>query len=106
MFILVNHSTDNGINEIGRYDTREEAATEIANEIISYYKIVLLGVIVDRYRRVNKWWEDKDRECTFCHSKLSVKYDVPILVPSDGGVKETWVPCCNKCVWHCVFGAK
>lgn len=39
MFILVNHSTDNGISEIGRYDTREEAATEIANEIITYYGI-------------------------------------------------------------------
>lgn len=53
---------------------------------------------MDRYRRVNKWWEDKDRECTFCHSKLSVKYDVPILLPSDGGAKKTWVPCCNECV--------
>jgi hypothetical protein len=41
MFILVNHSTDNGISEIGRYDTREEAATEIANKIINYYKIDL-----------------------------------------------------------------
>lgn len=32
---------------------------------------------MDKYRRVNKWWEDKERECAFCHSKLSVKYDVP-----------------------------
>lgn len=39
MYILVNHSTDNGISEIGRYDTREKAATEIANEIIMYYGI-------------------------------------------------------------------
>lgn len=59
---------------------------------------------MDRYRRVNKWWEDKERECTFCHSKLSVKYDVPILVPSDGSAKKTWVPCCNGCVWHYVLG--
>lgn len=44
---------------------------------------------MDKYRRVNKWWEDKERECAFCHSKLSVKYDVPILVPSDGGAKKT-----------------
>lgn len=61
---------------------------------------------MDRYRRVNKWWEDKDRECAFCHSKLSVKYDVPILVPSDGSAKKTWVPCCNECVWNYVFGAE
>ena len=43
MFILVNYSTDcgvnNGIIEIGRYDTREEAATKIANEIIDCYYI-------------------------------------------------------------------
>ena len=43
MFILVNHSTENGIangiEEIGRYDTREEAAKEIANEIISTYNV-------------------------------------------------------------------
>lgn len=43
---------------------------------------------MDKYRRVNKWWEDKARECIFCHSKLSVKYDVPILVPSCGCAKE------------------
>ena len=61
---------------------------------------------MDRYRRVNKWWQDKYRECIFCHSKLSVKYDVSILVPSDGGAKETWVPCCNECVLHYVFGAE
>lgn len=59
---------------------------------------------MDRYRRVNKWWEDKERECTLCHSKLSVKYDVPILVPSDGSAKKTWVPCCNGCVALCVWG--
>lgn len=61
---------------------------------------------MDRYRRVKKWLEDKNRECAFCHSKLSVKYDVSILVPSYGGAKKTWVPCCNGCVWHYVFGAK
>lgn len=61
---------------------------------------------MDRYRRVDKWWEDKDRECAFCHSKLSVKYDVQILVPSDGGAKETWVPCCNECVLRYAFGAE
>ena len=59
---------------------------------------------MDRYRRVNKWQEDKERECAFCHSKLSVKYDVQILVPSDGGAKETWLPCCNVCVALCVWG--
>lgn len=59
---------------------------------------------MDRYRRVDKWWEDKDRECAFCKSKVSVKYDV--LIPSKNGAAETWVPCCNECVWHYVFGAE
>lgn len=41
MFILVNYSTNYGVGddiiEVGRYDTREEAAKKIANEIIHYY---------------------------------------------------------------------
>lgn len=61
---------------------------------------------MDNYRRVNKGYEDKARECAFCHSKLSVKYDIHILVPSDGGAKETWIPCCNECVLNYVFGAE
>lgn len=61
---------------------------------------------MDRYRRVDKWWEDKERECAFCHSKLSVKYDVLTFVPSKNKADETWVPCCNGCVWHYVFGAE
>lgn len=56
-----------------------------------------------KYRRVNKWWEDKSRECVFCHSKLSVKYDVLMLAPSNGRAKETWVPCCNECILHHAF---
>lgn len=39
MFILVNYSAEYGISEIGRYDTREEAATKIAEDIINYYGI-------------------------------------------------------------------
>lgn len=61
---------------------------------------------MDRYRRVNKWWEDKERECTFCHSKLSVKYDISVIVPSGDSVKETWMPCCNLCTWRYVFGVE
>lgn len=56
---------------------------------------------MDRYRRVDKWWEDKDRECAFCKSKVSVKYDV--LIPSKNGAVETLVPCCNECVLHFMF---
>lgn len=41
MFILVNHSTEIGIREVGRYGTHKEAAEEIANEIISCYNIDL-----------------------------------------------------------------
>lgn len=61
---------------------------------------------MDRYRRVDKWWEDKERECVFCHSKRSVKYDVSIAANNGYGVKEIWVPCCNLCTWRYVFGAK
>ena len=43
MFILVNYPAEygigDGISEIGRYDTREEAATKIAEDIINYYGI-------------------------------------------------------------------
>lgn len=43
MFILVNYPAEygigDGISEIGRYDTREEAATKIAKDIINYYGI-------------------------------------------------------------------
>lgn len=43
MFILVNYPAEygigDGISEIGRYDTRKEAATKIAEEIINYYGI-------------------------------------------------------------------
>lgn len=43
MFILVNYPAEygigDGIGEIGRYVTREEAATKIAEEIINYYGI-------------------------------------------------------------------
>lgn len=42
MFILVNYSNDYGMIEIGRYDTREEAAKEIAKSICNDY-----GVIID-----------------------------------------------------------
>ena len=43
MFILVNYPAEygigDGISEIGRYDTREEAATKIAKEIVNCYGI-------------------------------------------------------------------
>lgn len=61
---------------------------------------------MDKYRRVDKWWQDKDRECIFCHSKLSVKYDVAIVVDNGDSIGETWEPCCNLCTWRYVFGAK
>lgn len=38
-YILVNRSSDNGIMETGRYDTKEEAVREIASQICSIYNI-------------------------------------------------------------------
>lgn len=61
---------------------------------------------MNKYRRVDKWWEDKERECAFCHSKLSIKYDIAIIASGDNGANETWVPCCNECVLRCAFGAE
>jgi hypothetical protein len=86
-------------------------------DIIAAAMIIFLKIIglllrskehsnMDKYRRVNKWWEDKDRECAFCHSKLSVKYDVLILASSNGKVKDGWVSCCNECVLRYAFGAE
>ena len=38
-YILINCSRDTGIMETGRYDTKEEAAREIASQICSIYNI-------------------------------------------------------------------
>lgn len=35
MFILVNHCQDTGLMELGRYDTREEAAKDIALTVLA-----------------------------------------------------------------------
>lgn len=41
MFILVNHCQDTGLMELGRYDTREEAAKDIALIIAEDYQIAM-----------------------------------------------------------------
>lgn len=39
MFILVNYSSDDGMCNYGKFDTREDAAKEIAKHINDYYNI-------------------------------------------------------------------
>lgn len=46
MFILVYYCQDTGIMELGRYDTREEAAKDIAESIAEDYQIY---VDMDRF---------------------------------------------------------
>lgn len=92
MFILVNYPAEygigDGISEIGRYDTREEAATKIAKDIINYYGI---DIDIDDFLKEEHPYDNGDFRYDDDGANKHVWFDWYECNCFDNSMEDSWI---------------